>query len=170
MRREVAEEQVSRVVERLHAVIGEPFVLDGFPFHTSASIGVALFRGNETGVDELLKRADMAMYEAKAAGPGSAAFFVGEMQTVLEERQALTTELRDALEDGKLALHYQPQVDDAGVPFGVETLLRWHHPERGQIPPAVFIPLAERAGFSELIDAFVLATACATPNSWGQQP
>jgi EAL domain-containing protein (putative c-di-GMP-specific phosphodiesterase class I) len=111
----------------------------------------------------------MAMYEAKAAGRGSASFFVAEMQAVLEERLALTTELRDALEAGKLALHYQPQVDDAGVAFGVEALLRWDHPGRGQIPPAVFIPLAERGGFSELIDAFVLATACATLNRWGQQ-
>ncbi len=168
--REIAEQQVSRTVDKLHAALGQPFMLDGFPFHTSASIGVALFRGKETGVDELLKRADMAMYEAKAMGRGSASFFVSEMQAVLEERLALTNELRQALGEGHLVLHYQPQVDETGVAFGVEALLRWNHPTRGQIPPVIFIPLADRAGFSERIDAFVLATACNTLNRWGQDP
>ncbi|MEJ0013237.1 MAG: EAL domain-containing protein [Bauldia sp.] len=168
--REVAEQQVSRTVEKLHTTLAEPFILDGFPFHTSASIGVTLFRGSETGVDELLKRADMAMYEAKAMGRGSASFFVSEMQAVLEERETLTNELRQALEEGRLKLHYQPEVDDAGVPFGVEALLRWDHPMRGAIPPAIFIPLADRAGFMERIDAYVLATACDTLNRWGRNP
>lgn len=167
---EVAEQQVSRIVERVHTAIAEPFLLDGFPFHTNASIGAALFRGNETSVDELLKRADMAMYEAKASGPGSASFFAPEMQAILEERMALTAELRDALEAGKLMLHYQPQVDQSGTPFGVEALLRWEHPQRGLVPPAIFVPLAERAGFSERLDAFVLMTACETLTRWQRMP
>jgi diguanylate cyclase (GGDEF)-like protein/PAS domain S-box-containing protein len=166
--REIAEQQVTRVVERVHETIARPFVLDGFPFRTSASIGVALFRGKETHVDDLLKRADMAMYEAKASGRGASSFFVAEMQEMLEERLGLTMELREALEAGELMLHYQPQVDDAGVPFGVEALLRWDHPKRGQIPPAVFIPLAERGGFAELIDAYVLSRACETLTRWAK--
>ncbi|HVY20552.1 MAG TPA: EAL domain-containing protein [Bauldia sp.] len=168
--RDVAEQQVTRLLEKLHAAVADPFVLDGFPFHTSASIGVTLFRGREVGVDELLKRADMAMYEAKALGRGSASFFASEMQAVLEERLALSNELRNALEEGQLVLHYQPEVDDSGVPFGVEALLRWQHPTRGQVPPAVFIPLAERAGFTERIDAYVLATACNTLKRWSHDP
>ena len=167
---DLAEQQVRRVVERIHTAIAAPFVLDAFSFNTSASVGVALFRGDDMSVDELLKRADMAMYEAKAAGRGGVSFFAAEMQAVLEEELALTTELRHALEGGSLALHYQPQVDDAGACFGVEALLRWEHPTRGQVPPSVFIPLAERAGFGGQIDAFVLATACGTLRRWQQKP
>jgi diguanylate cyclase (GGDEF)-like protein/PAS domain S-box-containing protein len=88
--RDVAEQQIWRTLERLQASIAEPFTLDGFPFHTSATVGVALFRGSEVTVEELLKRADMAMYEAKAMGRGSACFFAAEMQAALEERSALT--------------------------------------------------------------------------------
>jgi diguanylate cyclase (GGDEF)-like protein/PAS domain S-box-containing protein len=168
--RDVAEQQVWRMLEKLQGAIAEPFAVDGFPFHTSATVGVALFRGREVTVDELLKRADMAMYEAKAMGRGSASFFAAEMQAVLEERMALTNELRAALHEGRLILHYQPEVDDAGVPFGVEALLRWDHPTRGMIAPSVFIPLAERAGLSEQIDAFVLAAACTTLRRWAQNP
>ncbi|HVZ14884.1 MAG TPA: GGDEF domain-containing phosphodiesterase, partial [Bauldia sp.] len=134
------------------------------------SIGVALFRGNEIGVDEILKRADLAMYEAKATGYGSASFFATNMQAVLEERLTLTTELREAIEQGALMVHYQPQVDDDGEVFGVEALLRWDHPQRGLIPPAVFIPLAERAGLGEQINAFVIGSACATLARWAEHP
>ena len=167
---EVAQQQVGRLVDRLHAAIVEPFVLDGFPFRTSASIGIALFRGNEIGVDEILKRADLAMYEAKAAGYGTASFFAANMQAVLEERLTLTTELREAIEEGSLMVYYQPQVDDGGEVFGVEALLRWNHPQRGLIPPAVFIPLAERAGLGEQINAFVIGSACATLARWAEHP
>jgi diguanylate cyclase (GGDEF)-like protein/PAS domain S-box-containing protein len=165
-----AEIQTRRVAERIHATIGDPFVLDGFPFHTSASVGAALFRGGEVGVDELLKRADMAMYQAKAIGRGATALFAPAMQSVLEEQMALTMELRDALDSGALTLAYQPQVDDAGSCFGVEALLRWDHPGRGQIPPTVFIPLADRAGLGAQVDAFVLAAACATLRRWQDDP
>ena len=169
-RPEAAELHARRVAERIHAAIAEPFMLDEFPFRTTASIGVALFRGNEISLDELLKRADMAMYEAKGSGRGAVAFFKVEMQDTLEERHALTTELRDVLEAGKLTLAYQPQVDDAGACFGVEALLRWSHPERGPIPPSIFIPLAERAGLGTQIDAFVLDAACRTLRRWQEIP
>ncbi len=167
---EVAQQQVGRLLDRLHAAIAEPFLLDGFPFRTSASIGVALFRGGETNVDEILKRADLAMYEAKASGYGSASFFAAGMQAVLEERLTLTTELREAIEEGSLIVYYQPQVDDDGEVFGVEALLRWNHPQRGLIPPAIFIPLAERAGLGEQINAFVIGSACATLARWADNP
>jgi diguanylate cyclase (GGDEF)-like protein/PAS domain S-box-containing protein len=165
-----AELQVGRVVDRVHAVIRDPFVLDGFPFHTSASIGVALTLGSTVGVDDLLKQADVAMYEAKASSRGSMCIFAPQMQTALEEQLALTMELRDALEAGSLTIAYQPQVDDAGACFGVEALLRWNHRERGAISPTTFIPLAERAGLGGQIDAFVLAMACSTLHRWRNMP
>jgi diguanylate cyclase (GGDEF)-like protein/PAS domain S-box-containing protein len=165
-----AETQVRRIADRIHATIADPFVLDGFPFHTSASIGVAIFRGKEVGTDELLKRADMAMYEAKAAGRGATSLFQPDMQRLLEEQLAQTMELRDALESGALQLAYQPQVDDVGACFAVEALLRWDHPVRGQVPPSVFIPLAERAGLGGQVDAFVLGAACATLRRWQDKP
>jgi diguanylate cyclase (GGDEF)-like protein/PAS domain S-box-containing protein len=162
-----ADSQVRRLADRIHAAIADPFMLDRFPFHASASIGVALFRGGELGTDELLKRADVAMYEAKATGRGVTSVFVPEMQRNIEEQLALTMDLRDALEGGReLSLVYQPQFDDSGVCFGAEALLRWDHPVRGQVSPAVFIPLAQRAGLGRQIDAYVLTAACTTLRRW----
>jgi diguanylate cyclase (GGDEF)-like protein/PAS domain S-box-containing protein len=165
-----AEQHVRRIVERIHAAMAAPFVLDGFPFRTTASVGVALFHGTEVSADELLRRADMAMYEAKAASRGGVAFFAAEMQVVLEERLTLTTDFREALEHGGLELAYQPQVDDDGVWYGAEALLRWTHPTRGAIPPSVFIPLVERAGLGSQVDGFVLQAACATLRRWQLDP
>jgi diguanylate cyclase (GGDEF)-like protein/PAS domain S-box-containing protein len=166
-----ADSHVRRLADRIHAAIADPFVLDRFPFHASASVGAALFRGGEVAADDLLKRADMAMYAAKASGRGVTSVFVPEMQKNLEEQLALTMELRDALEGGRqLSLVYQPQVDDAGSCFGVEALLRWDHPVRGQIPPSVFVPLAQSAGLGRQIDAYVLAAACATLRRWRENP
>ena len=167
---EVAERQVTRFLDRLSEELATPFEFDGFPFRTSASIGVALFHGGECSADELLKRADLAMYRAKAGSHGSASFFAPAMQSELEERLALSTELRDALEEGKLTVHYQPQVDERGDIFGVEALLRWEHPQRGSIPPAIFIPLAEQSGLAEQVNAFVLSSACATLARWADVP
>ena len=169
-RPQAAELHARRVAGLLQTSIADPFVLDGFPFRTTASIGVALFRGNDLAVEELLKRADMAMYEAKAAGRGSVAFFRPEMQDSLEERTALTSAFRDALEAGELELNYQPQVNEGGACFGVEALLRWNHAERGAIAPGVFIRLAASAGLSSQVDAFVLATACRTLRRWRDMP
>jgi diguanylate cyclase (GGDEF)-like protein/PAS domain S-box-containing protein len=161
-----AEAAVETVGRRVLAVLGEPFMLDGFPFQTSASVGATLFHGEERDIDELLKRADLAMYAAKASGRGSLRFFAPEMQEAAEERLALTTELRDALEADGLALVYQPQFDSEGHCFGVEALIRWSNQRRGIIAPAEFLPLAERSGLSAQLDAFVLKTACATLCRW----
>ena len=123
-----------------------PFELDGYAFHTSASIGIALFRGTQVEVDDLLKRADLAMYEAKAAGRGSLRFFEPSMQQLADERLALVTELREALRTGGLQLVYQPQFDADGRCFAAEALVRWDNPKRGNVDPNEFVPLAERNG------------------------
>lgn len=165
-----ATSNVRKAAGRIHAALSEPFLLDGFPFRTSASIGAALFTGGEVGTDELLKRADMAMYGAKSAGRNGLSIFAPEMQAALEEELALTMDLRDAIEKGALSLVYQPQVDDVGACFGAEALLRWNHPQRGEIPPSHFIPMAERAGLSAQIDAFVFAIAGSTLQRWRRIP
>jgi EAL domain-containing protein (putative c-di-GMP-specific phosphodiesterase class I) len=110
------------------------------------------------------------MYEAKAAGRGTLRFFHAALQVALEDRVALTSELRRAYANDDLKLFYQPQVDRSGRCFGAEALLRWNHPARGPIPPAEFIPLAERSGFMGAIDRWVLRSACQTLKSWEQDP
>ena len=161
---------VENAATRILAAINQPVEFDGIPFQTTASIGAAVFQGQERGFEELLKRADLAMYEAKIGRRGSMRFFEPEMQANLEERLSLTTDLRSALERGRLTLEYQPQVDDRGRCFGVEALLRWRHPERGDMSPDEFLPLAERAGLMGLIDTFVLNSALETLRRWGDDP
>ncbi len=161
---------VETVATKILLAINQPVEFNGLPFQTTASIGAALFHGQERGFEDLLKRADLAMYEAKIGRRGSMRFFEPEMQANFEERLSLTTDLRGALERGNLTLEYQPQVDDRARCFGVEALLRWKHPERGALSPDEFLPLAERAGLMGLIDEFVLNTAFATLRQWGEDP
>src|SRR4029077_5420708 len=113
------------LARRILSAIALPFELDGYAFHTSASVGIALFRGDDVEVEDLLKRADLAMYEAKAAGRGSLRFFEPTMQEVADERLALMTELREALRMGGLQLAFQPQFDAKGRCFAAEALVRW---------------------------------------------
>ena len=131
---------------------------------------MALFTGNDQPADELLKQADLAMYEAKEAGGGRLRFFEPEMQAEFEERVTLRRELREAIEKGELTLLYQPQVDDERRCLGAEALLRWRHPVRGEIKPLAFLGIAEPSGLGAMIDAFVLRTACATLRSWQDNP
>lgn len=156
----------AHVLERL----ANGFDLDGSLFETTASIGVSLFSGGEQPPDEVLKHADLAMYEAKEAGGGRVRFFEPEMQAEIDERLALRRELREAIENNELALLYQPMVDDELRCLGAEALLRWRHPVRGEIKPLVFLGLAEPFGLGAMIDAFVLRTACATLRAWQDHP
>ena len=109
--------------------------------HSTASIGVALFSPGEHSTEELIKQADVAMYQAKDAGRNTAQFYDGEMQARLVDRAAMEEDLRQALALGQFVLHYQSQVDSAGQVLGAEVLLRWLHPQRGLIAPGLFIPL-----------------------------
>jgi diguanylate cyclase (GGDEF)-like protein/PAS domain S-box-containing protein len=147
-----------------------PFELDGYAFHTSASIGIALFHGTQVEVDDLLKRADLAMYEAKAAGRGSLRFFEPCMQELADKRLALVTELREALRNGGLDLVYQPQFNADGCCFAAEALVRWDNPKRGNVDPGEFVPLAERNGLSEALDELVLRSACRALSSLADDP
>ena len=152
---------------RVLAALGRPYPL-GTAQHTSTpSIGVALFSNDGLSVDDVLKRADVAMYQAKAAGRNTVRFYDPGIQAELTERMLLADDLRKAvLADGQLFLQYQPQHDAAGGLVGAEALLRWKHPSRGMISPAVFIPLAEQVGLMETLGQWVLTTACRQLSDW----
>ncbi len=143
---EQAMTQARTVGEKILDALSRPYSLNGYEHHGSSSIGITLFKGDDASVDELLKHADTAMYEAKDAGRNTLRFFDPAMQAALETRIAMETDLRRALTDGQLVLYYQPQVDSARRVVGAEALLRWQHPQRGLVMPASFIPLAEETG------------------------
>ncbi|OYY94953.1 MAG: hypothetical protein B7Y41_05180 [Hydrogenophilales bacterium 28-61-23] len=167
---EHAAAQAEMVAEKLRDAINRPFSLHGREFHTSPSIGISLFLSQQASVDELLKRADVAMYQAKDAGRNTIRFFDPAMQARLDERIALLADLRHALTQQQLHLDYQAQVDLHGRVFGAEVLLRWRHPQRGLVSPAEFIPLAEESNLILAIGHWVLQTACAQIKVWRGNP
>jgi diguanylate cyclase (GGDEF)-like protein/PAS domain S-box-containing protein len=138
--------------------------------YSTASIGFVLFLGHETPSDELLKRADVAMYQAKQAGRNTIRAFVPEMQEALNLRASLETDLRNALDRNELSLHYQVQVNTLGHPVGAEALIRWTQAERGVLSPADFIPLAEDTGLILPIGHWILKQGCQTLVDWAQYP
>ena len=160
------EVQVEEIAERLIKAISEPLNLSGRKVVARCSIGIALFPDNGENVETLMANADNAMYQAKATGHGSATFFTEEMNTRLRERMQMEQDLNVAIESGQLALHFQPIFDAAGHHRGAEVLLRWHHPEKGAISPAVFIPLAEAVGQIVSIGDWVLEQACRKWSAW----
>jgi EAL domain-containing protein (putative c-di-GMP-specific phosphodiesterase class I) len=130
---------------------------------------VSLFRGRELAVDEVVKRADQAMYQAKSAGRGRVRFFDPEMQAAQETRILLEHDLRGALAKGELCLHYQPQVAEHRGAVGAQALLRWQHPQRGLLLPADFVPLAEDNGLIVPIGEWAITRACAQLGDWSAQ-
>lgn len=164
--------QARTVGERMLLTLGQPYQLDQYCHHCTASIGIVLFSdaGDDSG--ELLKRADMAMYEAKASGRNTLRLFNPGMQSALSARMALENDLRQALRQCEDAfdLHYQPQIDRRGQITGVEALVRWRHPTRGMVSPAEFIPLAEETGLVLALGAWVLKKACDQLAAWEAIP
>jgi diguanylate cyclase (GGDEF)-like protein/PAS domain S-box-containing protein len=161
--------QAEVVGAKLLQAIGATYVIHQRECRTSPSIGVALFTGQTESVDELLKRADMAMYQAKAAGRNTVRFFDPQMQAVVETNAVMESDLRQALSQQQLSLFYQAQVAPDGSIVGAEALVRWHHPVKGMISPGVFIPVAEQTGLILPLGEWVLETACKQINLWSEQ-
>ncbi|MCP5266499.1 MAG: diguanylate cyclase [Burkholderiaceae bacterium] len=166
----LAAEKVRSLASRIAASLDEPVRIGERAFLVTASIGISTFLGAGATVDDILSHATGALHRAKAAGAGSIRFHDPTIQAALDERAALTIDLRQALREHQFVLHYQPVVDVAGMPVGVEVLLRWQHPERGLVPPVQFIGLAEEAGLIVDIGLWVLETACDTLRDWSTDP
>ncbi len=163
-----ASAQVARVASNIATALGQSFELGDAHHHSTPSIGIALFGGKPHGVDELLKHADLAMYQAKAAGRNTQRFFDPDMQAAVTARAVLEAELRRGLHDRELVLHYQPVVNVQGRLLGAEALVRWKHPRRGLLSPSEFIPLAEQTGLILPLGQWVIESACAQLVAWSQ--
>jgi len=159
----------TQVAERVIAAMGRPFAIGGREVFVGASLGIATARDGD-GAEGLLRNADMAMYLAKTRGKGRFERFEPEMHVTAIERIELESDLRHAIENGHLVLHYQPIVIlETGEITGVEALVRWQHPRRGLLAPAQFIPLAEETGMILPLGAWVLREACQQGQRWRQQ-
>ena len=162
-RREEAEALGARLVE----LLSRPYLVDGQVALVGASIGIALAPEDASDLDGLIASADLALYAAKGAGRGTVRRFEPAMRARATERRRLEQELRAALPLGQLELHYQPQIALADMRLtGFEALLRWRHPERGLVPPDVFLPLAAETGLLPALGAWVLRQACAAAARW----
>ncbi|MBI5923026.1 MAG: EAL domain-containing protein [Betaproteobacteria bacterium] len=158
---------VARVAQKILVEISAPYFIDARELHTSPSIGICLYPDDATENEDLIKKADVAMYHAKSCGRGNYQFFKEEIQAAAVNRLALEADLRSALEKQQFMLHYQPQLDlRTGRLMGVEALIRWQHPERGMISPLDFIPIAEESGLILPIGDWVLEEACGQLAAW----
>lgn len=157
------------VGHKILAAFAPPFDLSGRAHRSTPSIGITLFGRGEQSVEDLLKQADLAMYQAKAAGRNTLRMFDEGMQAAVDARAAMESDLRAALEQRQFMLHYQPVVGSDRLINGAEALVRWQHPERGLMPPGQFIPVAEASRLIIPLGLWVLETACAQLALWGEQ-
>jgi len=161
--------QTELVGEKIIAALNQPYLLKDATYRSTPSIGASLFNGDQIEIEVLLKQADLAMYRAKDEGRNTLRFFDSKMEMVVMARAALEKDLRQAIEENHLVLHYQAQIAN-GQLTGAEVLVRWAHPQRGLVSPAEFVPLAEESGLILPLGAWVLETACRQLASWAALP
>ena len=162
--------QTEIVGEQILKHLNFTYHIDALDHHNSASIGATVVGEDDSGVDNILRQAGLAMYKAKHNGGNTLRFFDPKMQTLIMERAYLENALREAVTARQLTLHYQAQVNCSGDITGVEALVRWRHPERGLISPATFIPLAEETGVILPLGRWIIESACAQLAHWSSQP
>ncbi|RUP25037.1 MAG: EAL domain-containing protein, partial [Curvibacter sp.] len=163
-------EQAEQTAQRVLEALGESVQIDGQTHQPQASLGIALFPGDGQEIDTLLRHGDQAMYQAKSDSRHSLRLFNPEMNQRTQARAALELALRQALQQGQLSLHYQPQIRSDGTHtlYGVEALMRWNHPEWGMVPPDRFIPVAEEAGLIRPMSDWLVDEVCQQLNRWRQ--
>ncbi len=167
---EEAASHAETVAEKIRTELSQPYQLRGVEHSSSPSIGVSLYRGHQSSLDDVMKQADLAMYQAKSSGRNRVCFFDPAMQVVMELRAELEKDLRACIRHNQLQLYYQMQVDDSGRIVGAEALIRWNHPQRGMVSPATFIPLSEEIGMILPIGDWVIEQACAQLRQWEMDP
>jgi diguanylate cyclase (GGDEF)-like protein/PAS domain S-box-containing protein len=166
---EDAAAQAEVVGEKILAAINQPFWLAGRECLSTSSIGITVFGDKRESTDEVLQQADIAMYQAKAAGRNTMRFFAPALQAAVNARAVLEEDIRQAIKASQFVLYYQPQLDSIGL-VGAEALIRWNHPRRGLLLPGEFIPLAEETGLIQALGDWVLETACAQVAAWADRP
>jgi diguanylate cyclase (GGDEF)-like protein/PAS domain S-box-containing protein len=161
--------QAKSIGEKILFALEQPYLLDEKHYRSSASMGVAVFGATDQSADELVKRADLAMYQAKAAGRNSLRFFSPDMQAAVTQRTELEIDLNRGIQMQQFLMYLQPQVDAQGYITGAEALLRWQHPERGMVAPLQFIALAEDTGLIVPIGEWILEAACLQLLAWAHE-
>ncbi len=155
---------------KIGQILAEPYFIEGNEVHISGSIGISRYAPDVPGPDAMIIQADLALYRAKEDGRNCYRFHSTNLDREMQNRVVIGEELRRALDRNELELHYQPQVElRSGRIVGLEALLRWNHPKHGWIPPATFIPIAERTGQIQILDQWVLDAACRQLRSWQDQ-
>ncbi|WP_310450692.1 EAL domain-containing protein [Sulfuritalea sp.] len=176
---QLAAMQAEALAVKIQAMLSQPYLLDIVAsgeargkrsHHCSSSIGITLFDRTPVTAEELMKRADTAMYQAKALGRNTLRFFDPAMQAAVTAHAALENDLRKAIAERQFLVHYQAQVDFSGQVIGAEALVRWQHPQRGLVHPTEFIPLAEDTGLIQTLGHWVLETACRQLAAWAARP